>query len=152
MDITLYSEINDAKYLYVTRIYESDEDDLEFEITIPGSGQKDNLVIKEVELGEVTPIIYNQYSPRYKVVFKSYIPYSVVNESYANINPDDIYTGKLFRIYQKSAFLDYTGIETFATHGYPGPFRHYQIVALDHIVNVASVDEPVIEKLIDANP
>lgn len=147
MDITLYSEINDAKYLYVTRIYESDEDDLEFEITIPGSGQKNNLVIKEVELGEVTPIIYNQNSPRYKVAFKSYISHSVVNESYTNINPGDIYTGRLFRIYQKSAFLDYLAAETFATHDYPGPFKHYCIAALNHIVNIASMDEPVIEKL-----
>ena len=96
---------------------------------------------------EVSPIVYDDNSPRYKVIFHSYILYSVVNESYGNFNPDEVFEGNLFRIYKKSAFVDYVAAESFATSEYPGPFKHYCICGSDHIINIASQDEPIIEKI-----
>lgn len=133
----LYAELNTAKYIYATVVHEEGTD-LRFDVVVTGVGNPETIK---------TELSFDESSPRYRIIFKSYIAYSVVDEGYCSNYPNETYEGNVLRIYAKSPFLDYLAAETFATHGYPGPFRHYQIVALDHIVNVASMDVPVIEKL-----
>ena len=133
----LYAELNAAKLLYVTLVHEEDTN-LKFEVVVTGVGNPETFK---------TRFSFDESSLRYRITFKSYIAYSVIDEGYCNSYPDETYQGDVLRIYAKSPFLDYLTVETFATHDYPGPFRHYQIVALDHIVNVASMDVPVIEKI-----
>ena len=80
---------------------------------------------------------------RYVVRFDNYIAFSVINESYADgadLAPP--ISGHKLRVYEQSHFLNYAGASTFATHDYPGVFRHYQFISLNHIVNVASCDPP----------
>lgn len=57
------------------------------------------------------------------------------------------FEGRLFRIYAESKFLSYIAAGTIATHDYPGPFKHYGIVCVNHVIEVASTEPPTITLL-----
>lgn len=142
-----YDRINTAQHLFLTKIFEPEENTLEFELTmgIVEESEK-NLLIQGVDLGLYSPISYNESSDVFKVVFDSYIAYSVINESYENIGETEC-IGKKIRIYTESNFLDYVKADTFATDDYPREFKHYMFITLNHIVNIVSTVEPKIEKI-----
>lgn len=83
-------------------------------------------------------------SRTFEVVWPSYIAYSVTNESYTGGSEGELFEGRQFVLYSKSHYLDFVQKATFATSEYPGPFKHWGIFCADHIVDVVSVDEPVI--------
>lgn len=141
-----YDIINEAKNIFVTRIYEPDENILEFELTIGRTGGlEDGPIINNVNLGPTRQIFYEDLSDVYRVKFPYYIAYSVLNESYEQLG-GSVYTGTKIRIYTESHFLNYVRKDTFATANYPGEFKHYAFITLNHIINVASTVEPDIEK------
>jgi len=80
-------------------------------------------------------------------MWASYVGYTVLNESFASASDDELFEGRRFRIYSKSAFLDYMSRATFASEEFPGPTRHYCVACEDQIVQVLSVEPPAIEKL-----
>ena len=85
--------------------------------------------------------------PVIQMDFDSYIAYSVTNESFTSWDDYEEFEGKAFRIYKRSRYLDFIKVHTFACDDYPGHFEHYGIVCLDHIVNVVSVEKPVINEV-----
>jgi hypothetical protein len=54
---------------------------------------------------------------------------------------DEIYTGKLLRVYTKSHFLDYLSRDT---GGHREPVQHYKLICLNHIIDVGSYAPPAI--------
>ena len=91
-----------------------------------------------------SPVLHTPGCRIFKLYWTSYIAYSVRNESYAQ-NGRDIFEGRLFRIFSRSHFLDYVGASTLVTSNYPGPYRHWSLVCLDHVIDVVSTVEPRIE-------
>lgn len=85
--------------------------------------------------------------PVLKVDFDSYIAYSVTNESFTSWNNYEKFEGKAFRIYDKSRYLDFIKVHTFASDDYPSTFRYYGMVCLDHIVNIVTVAKPIISEI-----
>lgn len=82
----------------------------------------------------------------FEIVWDQYIAYAVDNESYALPEPkESIGAGRLFIQYTKSAYLDYLSKVSFASEDYPGPFKHWKLLCLDHVVNVVSTNEPTIK-------
>lgn len=79
--------------------------------------------------------------------FSRYIGYVVINESFDLPDEHDEYTGKLFRTYSHSSFLDYIRGTTWALEDSFGPITHYGIVCLNHTINVAAVEPPQIRLL-----
>lgn len=74
--------------------------------------------------------------------------YTVINESYANSNPNDEYVSGdygTFCIFQKSSYMDFILKETFANDIYPTELKHYGLFAANHIVHIISLHEPKIE-------
>ena len=69
------------------------------------------------------------------------------NESFTTQDDSEIFSGRLFRVYSDSKFLDFVKSGTIATKDYPGPFKHYGIVCLNHDLDVVSVQEPEIQEL-----
>ena len=142
-----FDEINSQKNIFITNLFEPDENELEFELTIGRvSNSKEEIIINWIDLSS-SKIFYDKESPKYKVFFETYIAYTVINESYENGDGKD-FTGNKIRIYKNSNFLDYLKKATFATLDYPGDFKHYCFVSLTHTINVASLNEPKIIKLI----
>jgi hypothetical protein len=54
---------------------------------------------------------------------------------------DEEFTAKLFRTYTKSHFLDLLAKDTGA---HSKPVLHHKVVCLNHLIDVASVSEPII--------
>jgi hypothetical protein len=92
------------------------------------------------------PIVSDDTCRRYEITFLSYVAYAVLNESFAKVDDYEQYTGRYFRIYSKSHFLDYVAAATFASDDYPGKATHYEIACLDHIVEVVSAEEPQVRE------
>lgn len=146
--MNLVDQINTHKYLYLDKLIELN--DLELELWISEA----RIAQDGKELSENATyygsIETDEFCKRYKITFKSYIAYSVINESFVNDVEDEKFVGSLFRKYSKSSFLDY--VSTSATIGYAEDIfesknQHFEIICLNHIIDVASCKEPLIEKL-----
>lgn len=78
-------------------------------------------------------------------MWSSYIGYSVENESYVLPEPkESVGEGRLMVVFTESVYLSYLSKATLASADYPGSFKHWALCCLNHIVKVASVEEPVI--------
>lgn len=142
-----YNDINNERNIFLTKLFEPEENSLELELTIGMVGDLENSSNDfEVNIGPYRPIYYDESSKVYRVSFEHYIAYTVLNESYESLG-GEVYEGDKIRSYQQSNFLDYVRADTFATADYPGAFTHYAFVSLNHIVNVAAMAAPRIEKL-----
>ena len=142
-----YQEINSAKNIFISHIFEPKENSLEFELTIGKlSDIEEPIIWNGVDLGIGKSIYYDDKSDKYKVTFDSYICYSVINESFDNLYEKE-FTGNKARIYSDSNLLNYIKEDTIATFDYPGEYKHYSLIAEDHIINVVSTIEPAIEKV-----
>jgi hypothetical protein len=85
--------------------------------------------------------------PQVKIDFNEYISYSIRNESYVTGDDSEIYAGGSFRMYTKSAFLNYVDISTFANGAHPGLIQHYAICCSNHIIDIATIHEPTISQV-----
>jgi hypothetical protein len=137
--------LNKAKNIFIENIHEPEENAFEFTMVI-------GKILPAGKFGqnngsEYAQIVYDDYCERYKIYFDTYVVYSVVNESFENMYGKGKFEGEKIRIYSESNFLEYVKNETFASEEYPGPFKHYCFVSLNHIINVASEVEPKITKL-----
>lgn len=83
----------------------------------------------------------------YEITFDRYIIYQVGNESFCSGNPNDEFSGNFLRVYTRSFLLDNLSRMTDAQicddgSYYPAKWTHYQIITLNHIVDVISLKEP----------
>lgn len=147
LSVTLIDQINRHKYLYLDELGEPRENELRMVVSKAiASDETENLELGNTRLSG-RPIISNESSSRYEIIFDSYIAYTVLTESYVAGDPNDPNIGLLFRSYSNSVFLDYVSKATFATDEFPGIFTHYEIVCLNHIIEVASVTEPKVSRI-----
>jgi len=99
-------------------------------------------------LASSRPIVHQAGCRVFELIWSSYIGYSVENESFARPEPaGSVGEGNLLIVYSKSVYLDYLAKATFANDDHPGSFQHWAIRCLDHVVNVASCNEPVVRLL-----
>ena len=146
--MNLTEQINQHQYLYLTEIGESDVNVLRIVVVeAKASSETETIDVGSAKITEVHPIEPDETSCKYEIMFGSYIAYSVLNESFASVGESEEYSGRFFRIYSKSRFVDYVRAATFASDDYPGKSTHYEIACLDHIVDIVSVDEPHISLL-----
>ena len=148
---TAREQIDACKWLYLDDVREPSDNELVIRILEAVSGEDEidaNALdplreIREI-LRESKPIVHESGCRVFHLRWPTYIAYSVRNESY--VTPDDYedFEGRLFVKYSKSRYLDFVGSATFATSDYPGPFDHYGIYCLNHIIDVVSVSAPEI--------
>jgi len=146
--MNLIEQINQHRYIYLTEIGEPSVNTLRIEIeeaTVDGGAGAVNPGTDGANYGR--PIISDETCNLYEVMFESYVAYAVLNECYASGDESEEFTGRHFRVYSKSNFLDYIRAATLASEDYPGKFTHYEINCLDHVVEIISVDEPKIRIL-----
>lgn len=134
-------QINSHRYLYVTEIGEPRDNALRVVVTAGRIGDEAAEGLEDVA-PDSREVVADAEPPSYEILFEHYIAYSVLNESFTVWDDEETFEGKLFRIYSESKFLTYIAAGTIATDDYPGPFRHYGIAALNHIVEVASMQPP----------
>ena len=144
--MNLREQIDSHEYLYFAEIGEPEVNVLRVVVEEAKASNNSDVEIPDTPfMGN--PIISDETCCRYEITFPSYVAYAVLNESLAKVVDYEKYTGRYFRVYSKSYFLDYLGVATFASDDYPGKSTHYEIACLDHIVEVVSVNEPEIREL-----
>ncbi|MCU6709807.1 hypothetical protein M6D81_14020 [Paenibacillus sp. J5C_2022] len=111
------------------------------------SDTPERLIIDKKEFGDSYSINADKNSPIIQIDFQSYIAYSVRNESFTVWDDYEEFEGMIFRVYKKSRYLDFVSVGTFATEDFPGPFKHYGISCLDHIVDIVTISEPVVTEV-----
>ena len=74
-----------------------------------------------------------------------YVAYAVENESYANPEPkSSVGERGLVSVFTQSLYLDHLSRTTWASAKFPGPFKHWAMYCSNHVVHVASTEEPEI--------
>lgn len=79
-----------------------------------------------------------------QVELGSYIGYSVRNEPFTVWDRAEESEGHAFRTYSKSQYLDFIKSGAIADEVHAGPFGHYGMACLNHVVDVVSASEPVV--------
>jgi len=143
----LIEQINSHDWFYLTYIGEPADNVLRLVIEEAVLDVPRDIKLGGLPLRQARRIVSTDECLAYEIIFSTYIAYVVCNESFAAADASDIFTGRHFRVYEKSCFLDYIDKATLASESYPGPYRHFEIVCLNHVVDVASVDEPSIRVL-----
>lgn len=143
----------DCKYLYLDRLFEPAENQLTVRILEATSGGQiqhgllDSEPFKPLKdvLAGATAIEHRAGCRIFELTWRSYVGYSVLNESFAVPEPEtSTREGHLFVEYTSSVYLDYLKRASWACADFPGPYRHWAALCLNHIIDVASVDEPVV--------
>ena len=140
-----FESINSHKYIYLGEIEERLDNTLRIVIKEAGVNAESASIGDSGLVG--SPIESTPDSQTYEIIFDSYIGYSVIDESYAMPNDSEVFEGRIFCIYEKSVYLDYISKASCACEDYPGPFKHYGFNCLNHVIDVASTEEPAIKLL-----
>lgn len=102
--------------------------------------------VRNEHFDSVSPIEISRSAEAIELLWGDYIAYAVLNESFATADPDGP-PESMLRCRANTAFLDYVARDTFATDDYPGPFDHWELICLNHVVHVASRTAPEIRRV-----
>jgi hypothetical protein len=84
----------------------------------------------------------------FSLSWKHYLAYLVTEELVASNAPngyaDEVYTGKILRVYTKSHFLDHVMRDT---GGHIQEVLHYKLICLNHLIDVVSYYPPEVKVL-----
>ena len=84
----------------------------------------------------------------FRLSWKHYLAYLVTEELVGSNAPngydDEVYTGKILRVYTRSHFLDHIMRDT---GGHVQELLHYKLVCLNHLIDVVSYVPPEVEVL-----
>ncbi|MDN8592785.1 hypothetical protein Q0V21_29115 [Paenibacillus sp. 11B] len=143
-----YSDLSNFKDIYLDQIYETRDNHLRLVLSRSKSSEAaETIIIGSTEIKDSYSIDIDESLPFIQLDFEWYIGYSVRNESYTVWDDYEEFKGKIFRIYSKSRYLDFIKSSTFATEEYPGPYKHYGISCLNHIIDIVSTTEPIIKEI-----
>ena len=141
-------EIDRERCLYLTELGEPEDNSVRFVLAAAHTpGPPEDSKIGDHVIPGTREIVADESTPAWEVIFHSYIAYSVRNESFTVADQNESHVGNLFRTYSRSKFLDFVSLGTIADDQHPGPFVHYSILCLNHIIGVASTEPPEIRKV-----
>lgn len=141
-------ELDQIKDISFSGMKETDVNSLRLYINrCKTSEEAEDIVIGERVIKDSFRVMLDDTLPTIQIEFETYIGYSIRNESYTVWDSEEVFEGKLFRIYSKSKYLDFIKASTIATEDYPGPFVHYELVCLDHIIDIVSVSKPIVKEV-----
>jgi hypothetical protein len=135
-------------YIYLKDINEPEDNHLRLTFFRSKYSNSSNVDISDINTtNSYSSIDIDDSLPIIQLDFDWYIGYSVINECFTVLDKYELSKGNAFRIYSKSRYLDFINAGTIATEEYPGPFKHYEIACLNHIIDIVSVSEPTIKEL-----
>ena len=146
------SLLNQAKYLYLRHISEPEDNSLRLVVeeamedrSDTGSGRDPASPFAEI-LKDAWPIRSTDKCKTFELHWSRYVAYLVTEEVVGSGGDyeGEIYTGKLFRVYTKSHFLDHLSRDT---GGHIEPILHYKLICQNHLIDVASYGPPEVRLL-----
>jgi hypothetical protein len=145
-----FEELNAVKCLYLHKLSEPRDNSLRIvvqEAVANRSGQVRSDLPDLPELTEILkdswPIESTEGCKTFDLYWKHYAAYLVTEEMVGSIvrDDDEVFSGKLLRLYSKSHFLDHLARDT---GGHPKPIQHYKVSCLNHLIDVAAYAPPEI--------
>lgn len=142
---------------FLIRLEEGEDNCVKFVIATSWLGEK-GTGIDDVDIEGIKSLIdksypiYPNYEDIYQITFEGYILYQTRNESFCSWDDYEVSEGKNFIVFSKSRMLDYLSQITDCQQledgtFYPGEWKHYGIYCQNHIIDIISSYEPIIEKL-----
>lgn len=146
------SLLNQAKYFFLRHISEPGENSLRLvvEEAIADRAETVSTPDPTSPLGKIlkgaSPIKSVEGCRVFELQWSRYVAYLVTEEDVGSggSDEDEVYTGKLFRVYTKSHFLDHLSRDT---GGHIEPILHYKLICQNHLVDVASYSPPDVRLL-----
>jgi hypothetical protein len=146
------SLVNQARYLFLRHISEPEENSLRLVVeeaiadrTETVSTPDPTSPFAEIRKG-ASPIKSAEGCRAFELQWSRYVAYLVTEEGVGSggSDADEVYTGKLFRVYTKSHFLDHLARDT---GGHFEPILHYKVICQNHLIDVASYSPPEVRLL-----
>jgi hypothetical protein len=93
-----------------------------------------------------SPIEFIDTCRSFELIWKRYVAYLVTEECVGSCGnyDDEIFTGKLFRVYTKSHFLEHLARDT---GGHTEKIQHYKLTCLNHLIDVAAYAPPEVSQV-----
>jgi hypothetical protein len=93
-----------------------------------------------------SPIESTDSCRTFELTWKHYVAYLVTEECVGSCGPngDEIFTGKLLRVYTKSHFLEHLSRDT---GGHTKEILHYKLTCLNHLIDVAAYVPPEVKQV-----
>ena len=144
--------LNSAKYLYLRELSEPRDNSLRV-VVQEAIVNPDGLVHPHPELLELeeilrggSPIESTDSCRTFELTWERYVAYLVTEECVGSCgrDGDEIYTGKLFRVYTKSHFLEHLSRDT---GGHTESILHFKLTCLNHLVDVAAYAPPEVKQI-----
>lgn len=133
------------RYFYLEEIGEPADNTLRIVVVeAAAQGPETEVPNLQITAREITPI--SDQKP-IEIFWEEYIAYSVRNESYAIPEEGQPPLQSMLSERTDTAFLAFVAKSTLATNEYPGPFRQWELVCLNHVIDVASTSAPIIRSL-----
>ena len=144
--------LDSAKYLYLRELSEPRDNSLRLvvqEAVVNPSG----LVQSHPDLPELeeilkggSPIESTGDCRSFELTWKHYVAYLVTEECVGSSGryDDEVFSGKLFRVYTKSHFLEHLARDT---GGHTETIVHYKLTCLNHLIDVAAYTAPEVKQV-----
>jgi hypothetical protein len=146
-----FDEINCAKSLFLLKIEEPQDNQVVITVQETTRSETEEYVkVGDKVIGPVRAIITDESCKKYNLLFRSYVSYTVMNESFPLFHDYEEYIGKLLRIYSKSNYLDYVRKDTSAKEFFEylnEELRHFSINCENHVIHVMTTVVPIINKI-----
>jgi hypothetical protein len=141
--------MNQKRYFYLHSLVEPETNSLRIFIDrCKVSKQSEEIEIGKDIISDVHSIEVDEDLPIVQLDFDSYVSYSIINESFTVLDDYEIFEGNSFRIFKKSRYLDFINKGTIAKDVFSDEeYVHYEIVCLDHIIDVISFNEPNVTEI-----
>jgi hypothetical protein len=147
-------QLDSVKHLYLRHLFEPRDNSLRL-IVEEAVENRSGVIRPQPELAvpdladilrDASPIESIEGCRKFELYWKRYVAYLVTEEMVASCGAyeDEVYRGTLFRIYEKSHFLEHLARDT---GGHCDPVRHYKIVCLNHVIDVAAYAHPDVRLL-----
>lgn len=150
----MMDEINSLKNTFLVCLNDDEDNDLHIIIcgaSYERTSDEDKNKLEEnfgdeklVEIIKNCISVIPDHSVVYDIFFERYVGYSVRNESFTVWDDNEKFTGGHFRIYSKSNYLDYIKKSAPVAQA---EYTHYGVCCENHIIDVASDKEPIINKI-----
>jgi len=137
-----------VKYLYLRDLSEPRENSLRLVVDEAVGNPLGSIGVTRFGLPELAelmkdaqPIETTEHCRTFELTWKSYVAYLVTEECVGSCGKydDETFSGKLFRVYTKSHFLDHLARDT---GGHTGTIQHYKLTCLNHLIDVAAYAPP----------
>ena len=133
----------DGGHLFLAEIGEPSNNDLRVVVVL---GRASETVV-ETQVGPAFPVVTDDASRAFALIWWNYVAYAVRNESWAI--PGEAQTAGTGRLGRKTAsdFLAYVAASTWATDEHPGKLTHWYLNTEWQCLDVVSVEPPELREM-----